>query len=49
MNYVVCVTEYPVNKSTSWTFSKLKDAVSHLKAIKKIFPNAYFCLYFDKR
>lgn len=46
--YHVTIVEYPSNKSTTYSFAKLKDAYQFLKASKKLYPRAYFCLWFDK-
>lgn len=47
--YAVTIVEYPINKSTTYHFDKLKKAYEFLKMCKKLYKNAYFCLFFDVR
>lgn len=45
----VVYVEYPSNKSTTWHFEKMKEAVEWFKMIKKMYKKGYFVLCFDKK
>lgn len=46
--YSVTIVEYPSDKSTTYHFTKLKEAYSFLRASRKLYPRAYFCLWFNR-
>ena len=47
--YSVSITEFPVNRTLTYHFDKLKEAYEFLKVSKRMYSNAYFVLYFDVR
>lgn len=46
--YSITIVEYPSRKSTTYHFDKLKAAYEFLRSARKLYPRAYFCLWFNK-